>query len=117
MKDNELIAEFMGLKPIRYEKVLEAFGKHRTVKSPIYQIKHNEYLPHQLGYDKSWDWIILVCSKFNSFPFELFNDNDQDNYVEYCARINSAVVLYEETPEKPFKILVEAIEWYNSVKK
>ena len=63
MKDNKLIAEFMGLE---LEETLEGlFVYARKEQSPIKlnDIRTEFYEVHELQYHTSWDWLMPVVEK------------------------------------------------------
>lgn len=70
--DNELIAEFMGLK------------EH---KGSYYFINKEEWIPDvELEYHKSWDWLMPVVEKIENF---IFDENNSYNVTigstNYCV--------------------------------
>lgn len=76
MKDNELIAEFMGA---LYRSGPDHFNPDRTIVqwiikgNPFNQhrddVKH-WYSPEHLLYHQSWDWLMPVVQKITGMPYE-----------------------------------------------
>lgn len=94
-EDNELIAKFDGF-------VLEEDGMYRDRSGGDKTVRKKE---DGFYYHSSWEWIMPVCKKFDLLTI------DNERYIWYCDRIDNAVTKYEILPV--FKILVEAINWYN----
>jgi len=57
MKDNKLIAEFMG-------------SKHPTIED-MYRLPHADVYWGELQYDYSWDWLMPVVEKIESLGYEV----------------------------------------------
>jgi hypothetical protein len=65
-------------------------------------------------YHSSWDWLMPVVKKFDYLVENKVINNSKD-YEFWCDKIDDTVTrTYEIMPV--FKIMVEAIEWYNSLK-
>jgi len=76
MKENKLIAEFMGLE---LEETLEGlFVYARKEQSPIKlnDIRTEFYEVHELQYHTSWDWLMPVVEKcFDTIPHYFINES------------------------------------------
>lgn len=71
------------------------------------------YLPEEMKYNSSWDWLIPACKKFdNLYLYEPCLSSD--DYIDHCENIDNAVTNYEIKPA--FQMLVEGIKWYNKIK-
>jgi hypothetical protein len=100
--DNEVLAEFMGLAHRRSDffrdNPVEVFTKHWE-------------FPRYLT---SWNWLMPVWYKFRDLKMDLAL-HDYKTYKQHWYE------LANDIPRKPiehvFKALVEAIKWYNTVKK
>ena len=57
MKDNKLIAEFMG-------------SKHPTIED-MYRLPHADVYWGELQYDYSWDWLMSVVEKIETISSKL----------------------------------------------
>jgi hypothetical protein len=111
MTDNELIAEFMGIK-------IDPVG--RTSYDENGRKRMNEV---ELEYDNSWDWLMPVVEKierlddaydtricFHADEGAYFCDIvDQENNELACQSSYTATKI-----EVVYKAVVEFIEWYNS---
>lgn len=97
---NKMIAEFMGL--YRFN------DKSYPFRKPNSDVSYRE--PQ---YHSSWDWLMPACKKFcidiADKMFEL-EPSVYDKYIEYCESIET--IDYDVSNQ--FKILVEAIQWYNT---
>lgn len=67
----------------------------------------------QLQYDTSWDWLHDVWNKFRilNVPFEV-KSKKRKYIVEFMYAVR-----WKKNPIEAFKVLYEAIVWYNSIKK
>jgi hypothetical protein len=72
MKDNKLIAEFMGINVITEDDI-------RANKTPI-STSHDGYLEEDLEYQSSWDWLMPVISKCRT---ESKSENDYWEGIYY----------------------------------
>lgn len=103
--DNELIAEFMGLKKVRTTPVILSDGKGTLSESPVYRIGFKELLPHQLQYHTSWDWLMSVVEKIAEYRIAYPKET---GWVCDCKIVVMQKYLYRE--------VVNFIKWYNSQK-
>ena len=93
MKNNKLIAEFMGI------SIDGEFAYIKDEGSPL-----EETMPiNQMEYHNSWDWLMPVVDKCFQYG-ELHN-----SYREQIIASLSGVIDIEDT----YKAVVEFIEWYN----
>ena len=104
MKDNKIIAEFMGLtEPFE----LPQFGTIR----PDGEFK-TEFNTHQLKYHTSWDWLMPVVEKIKILVMEddsdeLYNSEEWDNITHTLVQIEIKSV---------YQAVVEFINEYNKTK-
>ena len=106
MKDNKVIAEFMGANPFREsvnEDVLsyEMYGLVENIEDGLNE-KHF-FLPSEMKYNTSWDWLMPVVDKCFQYG-ELHN-----SYREQIIASLSGVIDIEDT----YKAVVEFINEYN----
>ncbi len=102
-KDNELIAQFMGV----------VFHDDED----MYYSSDGLYIGKNLLYDKSWDWLMPVVEKIESLDngviieisgsYTIANGVDQTYYLEY--RGDTKLL-------NTYKAVVELIKWYNQDK-
>jgi hypothetical protein len=95
MKNNKVIAEFMGVNVITLDDV-------RKNKNPYFS-SADGYLEDDLKYHTSWDWLIPVVDKCFQYG-ELHN-----SYREQIIASLSGVIDIEDT----YKAVVEFINEYN----
>ena len=97
MKNNKLIAEFMGLHT-------EVF-KSGNVNYYIRKLNGGSwYEEHELSYDLSWDWLMPVVIKC----FEVDEQtNDDSNF-----KLNDA--LLETNIDSLYKVVIEFIKKHNN---
>jgi hypothetical protein len=123
MTDNEIIAEFMGLK--------------REDHSQLYNNPTGltyDRCPSAM-YDKSWDWLMPVVEKIATYVYESYESSNGyknitehdraytrtfgmiDNEGKWMVRINRMVLEQEDTLIKAtYQAVVDFIKWYNSHK-
>ena len=100
MKDNKLIAEFMGVKTITIDRLKSILKQNREdgfISTP------QAYTLDELKYDTSWDWLMPVISKITK------DERCVEN--EYRERIMD-VVPYGNI-EDTIEAVVEFIKEYN----
>ena len=109
MKNNKVIAEFMGANPFREsvnEDVLsyEMYGLVENIEDGLNE-KHF-FLPSEMKYNTSWDWLMPVVVK-------LFDDeyNEFDGADDLSFRLNDT--LLETNLDSLYSIVVEFINEYN----
>jgi hypothetical protein len=121
MKDNELIAEFMG-----YERSREVWdeGEHAyTMKIP--QAWNKWVIPSKMQYSTSWDWLMPVLEKIESLGHDTninaFHCGRADHF-QRCSIENKDIGYQQFGCNSESKIksvylaVVEYIKWYNSQK-
>jgi hypothetical protein len=94
-ENNKMIAEFMG-----YENV-------GTLNNPMYDYYDNyfqdgSYVPHELCYHKSWDWLMPVVNKIEEY---LSANVGKVGYFDECLSSNDLDIRYNA--------VVEFINQYN----
>ena len=94
-KENKLIAELMGY----------VYEDDRFFMEDSERVRLYEYLPHELRYHTSWDWLMPVVDKMNTT--ELWEEYDISYLATYLvsADINAT-----------YKAVVEFINEYNKNK-
>ena len=98
MKDNKLIAEFMEL---------EASPKYNPKEYYVKEYNSGEwYLPEEMKYHTSWDWLIPVAQKLIDVYISIDEQDEQD--LQQSILNNRIGVVY--------KIVVELIKLYNQKK-
>lgn len=109
---NILLAKFDGMKTqqLRNKTVWMYNGECEGVSQTYL------YFASDLSYHTSFDWIMRVARRFH-LVF-IYNETGKHivKYLDYCREIDEILTIYHETPEPIFEKLVEAVEWYNSVK-
>ena len=101
MKDNKLIAEFMGVKPTKSELGRKVY----------YDSHEDKYVGLDLQYDTSWDWLMPVVDKIEDMGCEIVTTNGK------CT-ISGANDYYGESIGKSrrgatYDAIVEFINQYN----
>jgi hypothetical protein len=106
MKDNELIAEFMGL-----ESGYMGVGI-------MYRWGTMSYKPEALQYDTSWDWLMPAVEKIESLEFTFVIDNNEANILSDVDCDKGLLILkqYPTKIQSVYAAVVEFIKWYNSQK-
>lgn len=103
VKNNELIAEFMGLTPVK------CFGKYSISKD---HCTSSQDTPEEAlkgfgsiaKYQTSWDWLMPVVDKCT----QTGDDTSQwDDLADALTTINI---------ENTYQAVVEFIQWYNKIK-
>lgn len=72
------------------------------------------YLPEEMKYHSSWDWLTPACKKFDNIYKVTDLSEHWDAYMDHCNNIDNAAAHYEIEPV--FLALVEGIKWYNKIK-
>jgi hypothetical protein len=91
ISDNEMIAEFMGVKPTKSE-----LGRK------VYHDSHEDkYVGLDLQYDTSWDWLIPVVNKIEEecegVPIQLLNCNLYSEIGEVYQAVVEFIKQYNES--------------------
>lgn len=128
IEGNRLIAEFMGLKEVRWngEKLLwveKDFVEDFTNVNDYSNVSKFDWehaLPQteELYYHSSWDWLMSVVEKIESlgFWFNIIGAESwiQNNELEFLPEIH----IFEDTKIKSsWKACIEFIKWYNEANK
>jgi hypothetical protein len=131
MKDNKLIAEFMGAvgTPMYAPKEWDIYiTGHLDVDSDNENAQHF-FTPKEMKYHSSWDWLMPVVEKIESMnasndPYYSDSTFQVTNFVQnwtasFLDRDNVEVVQEEGTTrfEAAYKAVVEFIKWYNEQNK
>tara|TARA_R110002012_G_scaffold267424_1_gene451212 strand:+ start:31 stop:333 length:303 start_codon:yes stop_codon:yes gene_type:complete len=98
MKYNKLIAEFMGY----------VYEDDRFFMEDSEGVRLYEYLPHELQYHSSWDWLMPVVLKCK----ESVDYCSDDNALKYHHIEDE--MLSELSIENTYKAVVEFIKTYNN---
>ena len=96
MKDNKLIAEFMGLE-LTTDGISDLYYTEELNKPR--RLKHIE------EYHTSWDWLMSVVGRINNL---LSKNRVEFGYMDEC--------LQSDDIETRYKAVVEFIKWYNTNK-
>lgn len=109
MKNNKLIAEFMGWE---LEQTLKGKWVYAIRQNVLHLTKEYEetnfYLPKELLYHKSWDWLMPVVDKIENlhYGFEIIG-----NYVKV---LGTPIYSTRKTKiQAVYNAVVEFIKWYN----
>jgi len=98
MKDNKLIAEFMEL---------EASPKYNPKEYYIKEYNSGEwYLPEEMKYHKSWDWLMPVVQKCRLESRCEYDEDDNWNEIHWS--------LEECNLDKTYKAVVQFIKEQNN---
>ena len=103
MKDNKLIAEFMGM----------TYGDPND-KSVMIQMtpQGNEVVPiESMEYHTSWDWLMPVVEKIESLGYVFTIQGGKAKYGEMISRTRCFIV--EDKLSSTYKAVVEFINEYN----
>ena len=122
MKENKLIAEFMGLK--YYEPFFEVTDESQMEKIEVRKGKAISFgymfEPHELRYHESWDWLMPVVEKIECTTID--NDDNSDNFFNvmievFECNINGGDICICKSGntklEATYKAVVEFINQYN----
>ena len=90
MKDNKLIAEFMGLPTEVFKPSRITNYYHREYNSGTW------YEEHELSYNVSWDWLMPVCQQIDKY---LEDNISLIGYFDDCLRSNDIDVRYQAVVE------------------
>lgn len=104
MSDNELISNFMGSEKI---DLVAKFGEGWAKIIQRHAPEGTEFPP----YDKSWDWLMPACKKWDSLKFIPGKEKEQ---MHLCDDLDHYASCYDIEPV--FRQLVINIQWYNSNK-
>ncbi len=104
---NELIAEFMGLKPYNDDRYGILYTNPVDKRTPMTE--------EGLRYHSSWDWLMPVVHKFRHNLTEThyltFDEECTKQHIEHKKSIN--LMLSLGGIEEVFKVLIDGIKWHN----
>ena len=113
MKDNKLIAEFMGLQ----KTDVGWYDNDMMLSQYVYdQQNGNCFDEHELAFDTSWDWLMPVVEKIES------DERYDVDILQYGTRIrenqknivsNIADISFDKKIEHTYDAVVEFINQYN----
>lgn len=107
MKDNKLIAEFMG-----YHYVAETTSTH-----DYFMVKGRYIRPYGIIFDTDWNWLMKVVEKIENFGFEFFIVESRCKIAHNTDHSIETIVDFEIIGTKiqaTYKAVVEFIKWYNN---
>lgn len=109
-KDDEqrLIALFMGAE--EYEPNWFRFNSP-PIKLTLYE-SNLIWNIECMQYSSSFDWLIPVCRKLDSYYNENWNANQNSEYVSLSNRLDDNISLYEILPV--YKTVIDFIMWVNN---
>ena len=95
MKENKLIAEFMGLELEETLEGLFVYAKKEQSRIKLNDIKTEFYEIHELLYQTSWDWLMPVVDKIEEMGFKTaiktsyvrINPRENAGYEHYISYI------------------------------
>jgi hypothetical protein len=106
MKDNKLIAEFMGM---TFDHTHEHGNIYlaKVVKPYIEYCKSQRITPKTCEFHTSWDWLMPVIDKIYS----------SDEYIKYkrdtSGQFESEIHINTKSIQRTWEDVVEFIKWYN----
>ena len=103
MKDNKLIAEFMGMKPLNNDSSVLVFSTDRG--NDIVSIDN-------LQYQNDWNLLMEVVEKIESLGV-VVEIRENVCYIE-TSQGNYTSELEETKIQATYKAVVEFIKWYNN---
>ena len=120
LEGNKLIAKFMGGK---YQKA----NKKQDIEERYFNLINNGYYHtvSQLRYHISWDWIMPVVKKIETFRFHQFSVTITDDLCEItkfvntdknlkkCKQLKIISILSDNKINAVYLAVVEFIKWYN----
>lgn len=108
IKNNQLIAEFVGFKQIRGQ-YYEGFTNSEKYTFPAYQDineiiadKRNQFANHELSFHKSWDWLMPVVDKIGEYRLA---------YPSQVEKLNECSIFIDKLAL--YNLVVDFIKWYN----
>lgn len=122
MKDNELIAEFMGGK---WETVWCGGVETKAFNFPGWHITDWPHTIHDdtFRYHSSWDWLMPVVEKIRGLKLCTNHNFNPMTNVEYFSIYDHEYMntakgqqFYAEGSDCVYKAVVKFIKWYNSQK-
>lgn len=109
---NKLIAEFMGAEISDPTRISFALDNKTVVNGMIrFHEDREPFLPRELRYHTSWDWLMGACRKWDLLNFK--EPLLQSEYEILCDQLDDMVTTYKI--DFAFKQLVYCINWYNQL--
>ncbi len=133
IESNKLIAEFMGLHKFGNKKTSDTYHHdlpdYRFLDKKLVNPAHH-YTPKQMKYHTSWDWLMPVVDRIETFNFKVDGvttsadvhivygdcrivDEDGGGLFEFCSHSTDSGDKLQAT----YDSVVKFIEWYNLVRK
>lgn len=108
MRNNKLIAEFMGNIPI--------------FENEYQMVTHNNmcYGVDELKYHTDWNWLMEVVERIENFGFEFFIVESRCKIAHNTDHSIETIIDFEIIGTKlqaTYKAVVEFIKWYNNESK
>ena len=112
MKDNKLIAEFMGVKPtiLGDEITYEMYGAIDCIKDGLDE--QHFFLEEELMFHDSWDWLMPVVEKIESLGYVFTIQGGKAEYGEMISK--TRCIIAEGKLSSTYKAAVEFIKEYNN---
>lgn len=124
MKENKLIAEFMGGKEKKQSPLFgQSFIEINTTNMDCYVSLPKYVNPNALKYHTSWDWLMPVVEKIECITID--NDDNSDNFFNvmievFECNINGGDICICKSGntklEATYNAVVEFINQYNKTK-
>lgn len=127
IESNELIARFMGL-----EKEDDGYLRERNDLNGYDYGALFWYKPENMLYDKSWDWLMPVCEKINSFKLSYpafmncsviirpneceIKDGSLHNSIFHFEVYDGNHADKYTTLSATYEVVLQFIKWYNENK-
>jgi hypothetical protein len=90
MKDNKLIAEFMGF---TYEKNIGWYDNDMNMPQIVYDVQNGNCF-NELLFDQSWDWLMPVVEKcYNTNADYSLHKKIEDTFM--CITCNRIKLVYD----------------------
>ena len=111
MNDNELIAEFMGAKPLVLggSTEYEMYGVLDCIEDGVDE-KHY-YIDDEMRFHESWDWLMPVVQKIESLGYVFTIQGGKAEYGEMISETRCFIA--EDKLSSTYKAVVEFIKQYN----
>ena len=112
MKNNKLIAEFMGVKPtiLGDEITYEMYGAIDCIDDGLDE--QHFFLEEQLLFHISWDWLMPVVEKIESLGYVFTIQGGKAEYGEMMSA--SICFIVEDKLSSTYKAVIEFIKTYNN---
>jgi UDP-glucose 4-epimerase len=110
MKENKLIAEFMGLLHVDDDKYMNNL---REMKSNGIFFEQG-YMTSELMYDTDWNWLMDVVDKIEGLNFSVeMNRQEEGDYQ--CLIVKKEIIVQTFSSNKMqsiYQAVVNFIKWY-----